>query len=171
MPTESITEYINRGAMLLFELNQVKQSTTEVDLVSAMLAGLPTSYSGTVEVLELMQKTNLVQVTVRLMAAEVKIKREETAEVATATALAATSRSFKPGMPAMGPGGQRRYFGCYQPGHIRRHCPNNPHRQPRVPPGRGPPGGDRWRDGPPGAGAPGGLAVVVMCTTAMAAAN
>ena len=76
-PQESMTGFINRAAMLKIEMGRMGIPTPEEELVAALLAGLPATYSGTVELLENHGPEDLAGVTRRLLAAELKHRRLE----------------------------------------------------------------------------------------------
>jgi len=87
-PKEAIPVYISRGSALLNELRDLGQTANEVDLVAAVLAGLPRAYSGVVGTLTMLRVTSLAEVTEHLMAAEVTHKRDDANEMEEARALA-----------------------------------------------------------------------------------
>lgn len=127
---EGTTEYLNRGSMLRYEMRQLGQAPKEVDLVTALLSGLPAEYDTTVQLLEVMEVTTLGGITNRLITAEVKLKRHETDREAAAFAAAQTyldRRARGPTPPARNYGDQRMCYGCGGIGHIRRDCPTHAH--------------------------------------------
>lgn len=99
---EGITEYINRGSMIRYEMLLLGHDPQEIDLVASLLAGLPTEYATTVELLEVLEVMSLSGVTERLIAAEVTQKRlvrgteMEAAAVAAATAAVGAQPPVQP---------------------------------------------------------------------------
>lgn len=135
---EGITEYINRGSMLCYEMRQLQQEPQEIDLVAALLSGLPAEYDTTVELLELLELTSLSGVTERLITAEVKHKRMargtelEAAALAAVAAVVNVNPDEQPDAVSGGVYGDRRHcYGCGNVGHIRRDCPTNSYRRAR----------------------------------------
>lgn len=49
---ESMTSFINSARMLKIEMHRMGINTPEEELVAALLAGLPATYAGTVELIE-----------------------------------------------------------------------------------------------------------------------
>lgn len=73
---EGVTEYINRGTMLRYEMKLMDQEPKEIELVAALLAGLPSEYDNTVEVMQMLKLTTLNDIKEQLVVAEVTHKRK-----------------------------------------------------------------------------------------------
>lgn len=100
---ESMTSFINRASMLKIEMNRMGIHTPEEELVAALLAGLPETYAGTVELIENHGPEDLPGVTRRLLAAELKRRRMERDEdEAAALAAAAVPAAPRAQLPARG---------------------------------------------------------------------
>lgn len=137
---EGVTEYINRGTMLRYEMKLMDQEPKEIELVAALLAGLPSEYDNTVEVMQMLKLTTLNDIKEQLVVAEVTHKRKARTNEREAAALAAAAAAAAP-KPL--PPAQRHYendgryidrrqcYGCGDYGHIRRDCRTNPYWRPR----------------------------------------
>lgn len=178
---EGMTEYLNRGSVLRYEMRQLGQEPNEMDLVAALLSGLPAEYETTVQLLEVLEITTLCGITDRLITAEVKLKRHVTNREA--AALAAAQAYVDPtarGHPHPPYSDQRVCYGCGRTGHIRRDCPTHAHILPRGDASRAWDRGPHVHWGPPtpprddghnghgrgGAPPGGGLAMMAIGTTA-----
>eukprot|EP00170_Pyropia_yezoensis_P002164 contig_9108_g2168 len=172
---EGMTEYINRGSMLQYEMRQLDQEPKEVELVAALLSGLPPEYDTTVQPLEVLEISTLGGITDRLVTAEVKIKRHESEREAAAFPARQTydARARPPPPPAGADGDPRICFGCGGIGHIRRDCRTHSHVLPRREADRGhvhwrppsPPRRDGYNGNDRGPALPGGgLAMMAIAT-------
>lgn len=79
-PKEAMAAYINRASMLKIEMKPMGINTPEKEIVAALFSGLPAAYTCTVELLENHYPWDLPWVTRRLLAAELKRRRQEQAE-------------------------------------------------------------------------------------------
>lgn len=107
-PNETMTGFIDRASMLKIEMKRMGIDTPEEELVAAVLAGLPTEYAGTVELLEHHGPEDMAGVTQRLLAAELKRRRLENNEEEAVALVAAASGGEPPRGPCGGPGQRHR---------------------------------------------------------------
>lgn len=102
-PKEAMATYLNRASMLRIEMNRMGVNTPQDELISAILTGLPATYTSTVELIEANAPYELPGVTRCLLAAELKrrrLERDEDDAVALAAAAPVAPKDVKPPVAA-----------------------------------------------------------------------
>ena len=127
---ETVVRYFNRGMELVWELMELGDAITDVQLITALLAGLLPKYELTATVLTMQPGMTVETAQEQLQAAESRLGLEQIAgkigEVA--NALAATHLGPRPERRGRE---RRRCYKCDQVGHLKRDCPSTSQGGPR----------------------------------------